>query len=126
MQFWARAHIVRVKALLSYPGWWGTVLMVDLAIVALVLAIALVILTVIGVMSVGKSSPTPAKISERLSSWYKPLSDRLDARYQRKLQELVCEGSIRVVSYKAIPKDKRTNRLRWAWVKKKVCKPFAQ
>ena len=126
MQTRAHVHTGPANGLLSFPGWWSTLLMVDLAIVSLAVAAVLVVLIVMGIISVGGSSPTLKKLGERFGKWLDSWSVRLSERNQRKLNELVCEGTSETVSYEAIPKDKRTIQLRWARTKAKVCKPFAQ
>lgn len=51
--------------------------------------------------------------------------DEEDAKFYRELEALACNGT-RVPSLEALPRQKRTFTLRYASLKKKVCRPYAK
>jgi hypothetical protein len=134
MQFWALMHVHLHHAGTNYPGWWGTLWMVDLAILCLVAYVVIVVLACIGIAYLFKVSDTfqgivkkfDEGVSKKLGGRVTAISTWLDARYQRRLKELVCDNQPQVVSYEAIPWAKRSLKLRYDNTKAKHCKPFAQ
>lgn len=123
MQLWAlsgnHGHSTR-----TYPGWWDTLWMANLAMVSLFVAVVLLAFILPPIITLLGNNNTAARLSAWFGlrrTWLEGLSDRR----LKKLDVLVCDNKPEEVdNFEAVAHP--SIRLRFNHLKNKHCKPFAQ
>jgi hypothetical protein len=110
----------------SFPGYWGTVWRVDLAIVALAVVITVVVAILVLIdEALSKYSSSQSRMSKRAQE-RKLREIEEQTKLARELQAMTCDIASSAVSLSALPEGKVTVHLRFMDLKSKVCKPFAR
>lgn len=126
-------HAALLAQRLTYPGFWTTVGLVDLAIVGLTVAILAVVAVAFGLGSgVGwtfdKITGT-SKWKDR-KRFHADRRERRrvkkDAKFWKKIEDMTCGHASADTSLSALPADKRTVHLYYLDLKRQVCRPFAK
>jgi hypothetical protein len=111
---------------LSYPGWWQTVGMVDLAILALTVGItALVLLVYVLAELIGRYTGSETR-RQRIRRQREAQEQSNQSRILTSLEAMTCTNASVNASLEALPANKRTVHLRASNFKTRVCKPFAR